>query len=209
GRSPEHVAAQLLLVPGRGDEWVVDTLSRAANATLAKGAADSAAAFLERALAEPPPAARRARILLELGAAEAQSSAPPALDHLRPACRGAPDDQERVAIAAFLVKVRVATAHGAEADALVREAWSRTDSGEVHRRLEAARLTAGLWDPALRDDAALAAIREHAFAGAEPLDGGACMQLAMAAYDWMGRGGSAEACVALAPRALAGGELLP
>src|SRR5262249_14946081 len=82
GRSPEHAAANLLLVPGRSQPWAVDTLVHAAQAAMARGASDSAVAYLERALAEPPPPAARPALLLQLGVAEALRGAPPALDHL-------------------------------------------------------------------------------------------------------------------------------
>ena len=50
-----------------------------------RGAADSAVAYLRRALEEPPPPDRRTGILLALGAAEALTSGPAAAEHLRAA----------------------------------------------------------------------------------------------------------------------------
>ena len=50
-----------------------------------RGAAESAIAHLRRALEEPPPPGQRPGLLLELGAAEALSSAPEAVAHLREA----------------------------------------------------------------------------------------------------------------------------
>ena len=67
-RPPEQVAAHLLAIPARGEEWVVTTLRRAAGQAMHKGAPESAVAYLTRALAEPPlaeqegaPAARARR----------------------------------------------------------------------------------------------------------------------------------------------------
>lgn len=76
------MAAHLLAIPARGDEWVVETLRRAARTALGQGAADSAAAYLGRALAEPPPPDQRSELLLELGRAEALTSGPAAGEHL-------------------------------------------------------------------------------------------------------------------------------
>ena len=85
GAPVEQVAAHLLAIPARGDEWVVETLRRAARTALGQGAADSAAAYLGRALAEPPPPDQRSELLLELGRAEALTSGPAAGEHLREA----------------------------------------------------------------------------------------------------------------------------
>jgi hypothetical protein len=85
GAPIEQVAAHLLAVPARGDEWVVEALRRAAGTALRQGAADSAAAYLGRALAEPPPADQRPQVLLELGRAEVLTSGPAAGEHLREA----------------------------------------------------------------------------------------------------------------------------
>jgi hypothetical protein len=49
---------------------------------LARGAPAAAAAWLGRALAEPPPPDSRAEVLLELGSAELRLAAPGAADHL-------------------------------------------------------------------------------------------------------------------------------
>ena len=76
GATAERVAAHLLASAARGDAWVVETLTRAARRSLHKGAAESACAYLARALREPPPPARRATLLLELGRAEALTSGP-------------------------------------------------------------------------------------------------------------------------------------
>ena len=54
GASPEQVAAHLLAVPPRGDAGVVDLLREAAERAQARGATESATAYLRRALLEPP-----------------------------------------------------------------------------------------------------------------------------------------------------------
>jgi hypothetical protein len=71
GAEPERVAAHLLLTPSAADPGVVATLREAARRAASRGASETAVAYLLRALAEPPPAAQRAELLLELGSAEA------------------------------------------------------------------------------------------------------------------------------------------
>lgn len=72
GDSPTAVAAShLLLAPATGDAWAVSLLREAAQKALAAGAAESAARYLHRALAEPPPPDLRARVLVELADAHA------------------------------------------------------------------------------------------------------------------------------------------
>jgi DNA-binding NarL/FixJ family response regulator len=67
---PEHVALHLLRTEPAGDPATVATLRRAASQAGARGAPQSAAGFLRRALAEPPPtAADDADVRLELGLA--------------------------------------------------------------------------------------------------------------------------------------------
>ena len=50
----EQIAAHLLVMPARGEDWVVDLLRAAASEAVARGDLDSAIASLRRALDEPP-----------------------------------------------------------------------------------------------------------------------------------------------------------
>ena len=86
GAAPQRVAAHLVHVPPRGRPAVVATLREAARRATAEGAAEVAASYLRRALAEPPDAPHRADVLLELGAAELRSGLPDTTGHLRDAC---------------------------------------------------------------------------------------------------------------------------
>src|SRR5262249_12696995 len=85
GAEPERVAAHLLRLSGSADSGVVAVLREAARRGAARGAAESAVAYLRRALAEPPSASQRAEVLLELGSAEALVSGDAAVEHLREA----------------------------------------------------------------------------------------------------------------------------
>jgi DNA-binding CsgD family transcriptional regulator len=85
GGLPDQTATHLMhAIPDR-DDFVVATLRQAAAQALAQGAAPAAAAYLRRALAEPPRPEERARVLYELGVAELQSGAAESARHLRQA----------------------------------------------------------------------------------------------------------------------------
>jgi DNA-binding CsgD family transcriptional regulator len=67
GKDMQSVAAQLVAARPAGDEWTVERLRAAAEGALSRGAPDAAVSYLQRALAEPPPDAARAEVLVGLG----------------------------------------------------------------------------------------------------------------------------------------------
>jgi DNA-binding CsgD family transcriptional regulator len=81
----ELLALHLLRSEPAGDKHAVDVLRAAAGTASGRGAPDTAAGYLRRALAEPPPAANRAAILLDLGLALASDRDPTAVTVLREA----------------------------------------------------------------------------------------------------------------------------
>jgi DNA-binding CsgD family transcriptional regulator len=85
GASAEKVAAHLLLAPPAGEPVAVASLRDAARRAYTSGAPDAAAAYLRRALLEPPAERQRAEVLFELGRAEVRASEPEAVDHLEAA----------------------------------------------------------------------------------------------------------------------------
>jgi DNA-binding CsgD family transcriptional regulator len=85
GGRPDQTATHLVLTIPDRDDFVVATLRQAAAHALAQGAAPAAAAYLRRALAEPPRPEERARVLYELGVAELRSGAAESARHLRQA----------------------------------------------------------------------------------------------------------------------------
>ena len=96
GADPERQALQLLQAEPEADPSAVAILRAAAQAANARGAPESATAYLRRALAEPPDAATRPDVLLECGLALAahRHSDAPAL--LREAIELTPDPAARV-----------------------------------------------------------------------------------------------------------------
>jgi DNA-binding CsgD family transcriptional regulator len=71
GAPDEQIAEHLLPTAPKGRPETVTLLLGIARAAIARGAGSSAAAYLQRALAEPPSAKMRAEVLQELGRAEA------------------------------------------------------------------------------------------------------------------------------------------
>ena len=73
---PAGVAEHLLATAPASDLWAVEQLHTAAREATARGAPESAAAYLRRAIAEPPSADRVSDLLLELGLAEFSAGQP-------------------------------------------------------------------------------------------------------------------------------------
>ena len=87
---------------------------------LARGAPAAASGYLWRALEEPPPAAARAALLLELGVAEASAFEPrPAADHLRQAFDAAVEPAGRRRAALLLASLHTQDGQGVEGVELV------------------------------------------------------------------------------------------
>lgn len=85
GASEERIAAQLAAAEPAADAERVELFRRVAADAVARGAPSAAAAWLGRALTEPPAPASRAELLFELGSAEFRLGAPQSVDHLRAA----------------------------------------------------------------------------------------------------------------------------
>ncbi|RKS72585.1 putative ATPase [Motilibacter peucedani] len=123
GEPAERVAAHLLQVPARADAWVVRTLRRAAAIATDRGAAEGAAAYLARALAEPPESEDlRATLLLELGQLETLADAGAAVGHLEQAYALAADPGTRARAAQVLAHTLVFGGERGSASAFARRA---------------------------------------------------------------------------------------
>ena len=91
----ERVARHLLEARASRADWVIDVLQRAAGRALERGAPDSAAVYLKRALAEPPEAGRRARLAFELARVETTAGRAGAVERLCEAVEQLDDPRER------------------------------------------------------------------------------------------------------------------
>jgi hypothetical protein len=182
---PERVAGHLLLAERGGRRWVVETLRRAAAHATAGGAPASAARYLERALAEPPPGDDlRGEVLRDLAGTEAA---------LLAEAREEPESRRRarqLAGAAGDADVRTPAGRALAAQRALEAALAGAPADEV-RDLAAAALAG---DALLREDEpggihATAAIR--ALALADDLHGAALA--AATAVDRARESGSPEA----------------
>jgi DNA-binding NarL/FixJ family response regulator len=205
GADDEHVAAQLLLAPRRGAPWVAELLRRAGEASVRKGAAESAVAYLRRAHEEPPPPERRTEFLIALGTAEALTSGPAAAAHLQEAYDALEDAGARGELATLLFRSLLFTGFAAEAAAVAERAGAALgpEHADLRRGLEALALATYFFggEPRL-----LPRMAAHRQLPAEPGPGAKALA-GVAAYDWANRDGTAQECAALALAALDGGEL--
>jgi DNA-binding CsgD family transcriptional regulator len=208
GAPKERVAAHLLLMPARGEEWVVDMLRSAADASVAKGDPDAAVSLLRRALDEPPRPELRLELLLDLGRVEAMTSLPAAAGHLRSAYELARDPSVRGRAADQLARSLVFLGAPDEGAAIAARAAEElpAELADFALRLEAVELFALVFGAEPEGDRRE---RLRAYWELEPSGGvGARSLAAVAAWNWAQCAGPADRVCALARSALEGGELL-
>src|SRR5262249_48279664 len=205
----EQIAAHVLVMPARGQDWVVDVLRAAADAAFARGDLDAAISLLRRALTEPPRPELRPELLLELGRVEARTYLPDAVDHLRdaydlgrePFMRGDAADQLGRTLVFLGDPEEGAVIAGAAARALPAQ------FADFAHRLESVELFAVTFgaEPTAERTERLRAYRElDTSAGG----GGIKALAAVAALAWAVSAGPADRVCALARAALEGDELL-
>jgi DNA-binding CsgD family transcriptional regulator/tetratricopeptide (TPR) repeat protein len=208
GAEAERIAAHLLRVAPAADVQIVRTLRDAARVALARGAAESAVAYLRRALEEPPSVSERVDVLLELGSAETLVSGPTSVEHLREAHELIHDPIRR-AKAAVLLGRQLFSLHRTDDSVAVLqrglEELGRADF-EISRRLEAGLILNAIMAPRLYDLALerLERVRSHP-SNTTP---GEKMLLGLLAYHEARANVPADIAVGLARRALADGVLL-
>ena len=209
GAPVEQVATHLLGVDPNADALLVDVLCEAARGAAATGAPETALAYLERALAEPPAEWQRVGVLRLLGRAEVSQHQPRAAEHLRGALALAADLRERVEIARELAVPLLHSGHAQEAVAVLER--SAEDLGETDRELslelEADLINAGRVHPELRP-AALARARRLCYAGLQGATFGERLALAAVAGEADAVAATADEAIGCAKRALAEGQLL-
>src|SRR5262245_16723427 len=144
----DRVAAHLLATGPADDAWVVERLSAAAATARERGAAEAAAGYLRRALAEPPTPAERPGLLRRLGVAEWAAGEPAAIGHLEEALNEAPDGTAMAAAAGPLANAYLISDQADTAVAVLERAAGRirpTDP-RLALRLDGAAARAGLMD---------------------------------------------------------------
>jgi DNA-binding CsgD family transcriptional regulator len=207
GASAEQIAAQLLVAPRRGEAWAVELLEDAAGAALAKGAADSAAAYLRRALEEPPTPERHAAVLLPLARAETCVSGPDGARRLRAAYEHVEAPEQRAQVAVELARTLMFIGAPEESADIARAAAAELppELADLGRWLEAHELATVWWGT--EPDERLARLARHR--AIPDSDGiGANGLAALAALGWAYAGGSADACAELALAALRSADMI-
>jgi DNA-binding CsgD family transcriptional regulator len=104
GAEPERVAGHLMATAPMADLETVESLRTAAASALGSGAPDTAARYLQRALAEPPPRALCAEVALELGDARFGFAPAEAVEPLRMALDAAGSGPLRARTTLMLAK---------------------------------------------------------------------------------------------------------
>jgi DNA-binding CsgD family transcriptional regulator len=147
GADANAVAAHLLESDPAGDAAVVRHLRAGARRAVEQGATDVAAAYLRRAVAEPPAASDVAAVLRELGAAELAAGRPDAAaTALASAAGRAVDDAARIDIVLMRRHALVLADRIDEAVAVVDEVASASDEPALADLLEAGSVGAGHLD---------------------------------------------------------------
>ncbi|MDW5594795.1 AAA family ATPase [Conexibacter stalactiti] len=210
GAPAEHVAQQLLAVNPRGEQWAVQQLHDAARSALRKGAPDSAATYLRRALEEPPAPQLLPQTLFELGVTEALTSGPAATAHLRAAYEGFSEPGARGHAAVIYARTRLFTGSPRAAGELAEAAAAELPDEFVDLRQALGAIGAVAYSSGAADWPA-AGRALGPFLDRRVGDGpGAKMAAAMAGFvrAVSGQIDAAEGAT-LAREALAGGELIP
>ena len=204
GRSPEQVAAHILVCPPAGDPAAVASLREAARRAGADGDAQAAVRYLSRALREPPPPGERVPLLVELGIAEQFVDGPGAVEHLREAL-GLTAPAERGRIAVSLARALYFSGRAQEAAETFEAALAEPglDPAAVED-LEAGLVVVSLFEPTLADRGR-ARLEGSARPGAEETTAGRIL-LGYGAYDLARTRLDRDAAVAQARRSWAAGD---
>jgi DNA-binding CsgD family transcriptional regulator len=209
GAAPEErIAAQIAKAEPSGDAERVEFLRRVAAGALVRGAPGAAAAWLGRALAEPPPPEARGEVLLELGFAELRVGAPEAVDHLAAAAELV-EEPGLLAMSARALALALTMSGSADrAVEAIESALAVVEPGDrelalgLEADLEAHAQQAGL---ETRAQAARRLERHRDLKGATP---GERLVLASLAFERARASGSASEAARHLERALAGRRLL-
>lgn len=206
--SPEEVAGHLMAAAPRADPTVVASLREAADVATARGAPETAIAYLRRAVAEPPDASERAAIRWRLGLAESSAGDPAAAEDLAAALELTRDPVEYAHLALDLGRVLTNAGRLGQACDVIEGAIERLAgrNHDLELRLEAEFLEAASYSAEARSRAnsMLDRLRPPDRGGTP----GERLLLARLAFEAATGGGTAAEAIELARRALADGRLL-
>jgi DNA-binding CsgD family transcriptional regulator len=211
GAPIDRIAAQLLHTAPRGETWAAELLWEAGRGAMLAGAADSAVAYLRRALdqlpaeAEDPADSERARLLFELGVAEALTNGAAAQEHLALAREELSDPLARGTAAGLLARTVLFRGAPEEAASIAARAAAElpAELEDLRMELEALEAMAVFFGAEHRDR--LERLREHRKHIQPSL--GSRMLTSVAAWETLCTAGTAAESAELALAALEGGEL--
>jgi DNA-binding CsgD family transcriptional regulator len=148
GAPAGQVAAHLVGLHPVGDGWVLARLEEAAQAALESGAPRTAARLLERALAEPPQAADRVRILRAAAQADASAGRETACGRLEEALQLVAEPRARAEIALEVAEVYVGSFRWVAAVDVLERALAELgdEDTSLTTRLKGELVVAGLHD---------------------------------------------------------------
>jgi DNA-binding CsgD family transcriptional regulator/tetratricopeptide (TPR) repeat protein len=212
GAPVDRIAAQLLHTAPRGEPWAAELLWDAGRGAMHAGADDSAVAYLRRALDELPAGvetpfdSERARLLYELGVAEALTNGAAAQEHLALAREGLSDPLDRGVAAGLLARAVLFRGGPEEAASIAAGAAAELPPGleDLRMELEALESMTVFFGADHRDR--LERLRRHR--GQIPQNLGSRMLASMAAWETLCTDGTAAESAELALAALEGGRLL-
>jgi DNA-binding CsgD family transcriptional regulator len=198
----DAVAVHLLATEPRGRAWVVDQLAVAARRAFAQGAPETAVVWLERALAEAPPARVHAELVLDLARAETQLGRRHAFEHFQQAHELASDPVLRARAAVELMWAGGPALDVDSVVALLERALADVDAGsDLALELEAARLAAMQITPPSQGESSVTDAVQR-WAQLEGRTTGERLLLAQLAIGQMQLGGPADLCAEFAERAI-------
>jgi DNA-binding NarL/FixJ family response regulator len=206
GAPIDRIAAHLLQTAPRGEAWSAELLREAGRGAMQAAAADSAVAYLRRALEELPVDADRGRLLFELGTAEALTNGAAAQEHLALAREELSDRVERATAAGLLARTVLFRGLPEEAAWIAGEAAAGLPEELADLRMEFESLECMAVFFGAEDGGRLARLRRHR---GQPGPGrGSHMLASVAAWEAVCTDGTAEEGARLALAALDDGRLL-
>ena len=200
--SSQRIAAQLINVPPRGDEWVADKLRHAGSIAMSRSIVSAAVSYYSRAHEEPAPRAQRAELLRDLGIAEALANKESGADHLIEAWNLLEDPVQRGYIAVILLRL-LSLAQRNDVGVAIAERTLEQLGPELEalrQRVENGLISISLMDPDVRPFSAVKELLDEAPDHGESVE--ARMYDGAISYGKMLRNDPAEECVEIALRAV-------
>jgi DNA-binding CsgD family transcriptional regulator len=207
-RGPEAVAVHLMLTEPVGDQRTVEVLREAARFAMTRGAPEAATELLQRAKREPPSAATRPALLLELGTAAARAGHRDAIQLLRDAFALAREQPGRaIAGLELALALGFSSTQSIEVIPVLVDAGVGLEDEHLLMLLDASLVTFAICVPATRSRACAVLSRARGAIDLPPSPGLHAL-LSPLSIELTFQGAPADDVSQLAERALSGGRLM-